>query len=416
MALLPTGLSAQVAAEAATPTATDRSLPAHDLLGEDGSGIPSLPMLPTPQRSARGVKFSDLNGKYSWANTAINYVASTNDWMRDFAPTQKKGTPFKPAATETRKYFARAIVKAFDPKSNRSVTFNDMSDGDQFTRWARAAVAMGWMGKTAGGNFSPDQPITMMAAHRALVRAIGLGPVAKHLNKLKTKDDFAFDTPPNFGTTLLGMRLNFRFRSRDSLEGQNVAPTDPLNRAQVAYSLWKAKLTPSYSIDAMKRQYGNMVLPKLGPRLRKVVQWGINYVGYPYIWAGEWGFDDKPNPLRKQVRSGFDCSGISWWVMKRNYGSWKVAPPRPYAGWRLDERSSAYMAAAASKRIAWANKQPGDLLFYASGGGTIDHVDLYIGGGFAIDSSSSPAGVTLMWIGDGWYRDHFKWGRRLIGQ
>jgi hypothetical protein len=35
--------------------------------------------------------------------------------------------------------------------------------------------------------------------------------------------------------------------------------------------------------------------------------------------------------------------------------------------------------------------------------------------GWALDSSTSIAGVTLMWAGKGsWYRETFKWGRRIL--
>ena len=44
----------------------------------------------------------------------------------------------------------------------------------------------------------------------------------------------------------------------------------------------------------------------------------------------------------------------------------------------------------------------------------VDHVDTYIGNGYALDSSSTPGGVTIMWVGDGWYRDHFVHGRRVL--
>ena len=54
--------------------------------------------------------------------------------------------------------------------------------------------------------------------------------------------------------------------------------------------------------------------------------------------------------------------------------------------------------------------------FYdGSGDGTVDHVDLYVGNGYALDSSTSVGGVTLMYVGPGsWYRDHFVHGRRLL--
>jgi cell wall-associated NlpC family hydrolase len=58
---------------------------------------------------------------------------------------------------------------------------------------------------------------------------------------------------------------------------------------------------------------------------------------------------------------------------------------------------------------------PGDLMFYdGDDNGSVDHVDVFVGNGWAIDSSSSVGGVTFMWVGDGWYRDHFTWGRRII--
>jgi cell wall-associated NlpC family hydrolase len=73
------------------------------------------------------------------------------------------------------------------------------------------------------------------------------------------------------------------------------------------------------------------------------------------------------------------------------------------------------MASLAPKRLGYAKLLPGDLMFYdGDGNGVVDHVDTYIGNGYALDSSSTPGGVSIMWVGDGWYRDHFKWGRRVL--
>ena len=58
---------------------------------------------------------------------------------------------------------------------------------------------------------------------------------------------------------------------------------------------------------------------------------------------------------------------------------------------------------------------PGDLMFYdGDHNGVVDHVDVYIGNGFSLDSSSSPGGVTIMPVGSGWYFDHFVHGRRIV--
>src|SRR4029077_7287865 len=80
------------------------------------------------------------------------------------------------------------------------------------------------------------------------------------------------------------------------------------------------------------------------------------------------------------------------------------------------------MAAMAPKRIAYGDLVPGDIMFYdGDGDGVVDHVDTYIGNGYALDSSSTPGGVSIMWVGNShglygsdWYRTHFKWGRRIL--
>ena len=58
----------------------------------------------------------------------------------------------------------------------------------------------------------------------------------------------------------------------------------------------------------------------------------------------------------------------------------------------------------------------GDLIFYdESGDGVVDHVDVSIGGRWALDSSGGTGGVTITNITSGWYRDNFVHARRVIG-
>ena len=69
----------------------------------------------------------------------------------------------------------------------------------------------------------------------------------------------------------------------------------------------------------------------------------------------------------------------------------------------------------APAKIRFADLRPGNLMFYdGDGDGVVDHVDTYIGHGYSLDSSSSPGGVTIMWVGTGWYREHFKFGRQVL--
>jgi cell wall-associated NlpC family hydrolase len=387
--------------------------------GEEGSGLPELPF-PGPRNrrpAVAGVRWSDVVEPYAWARPAIDWVGATNTWMRDYATDDDGTTPFRPGAPESRKLFARAIVAAFAPGSapDPSIVFADLDATSPFYSAANVAVQRGWMRLTRDGSFAPERAVTTNVVHRALVRAVGLGPTARDVDALHTADGQTFDTPNGFGTLLLGMRLGLRYNNRTD-ESQDVGPRTRLNRAQVAYSLYRATTLPSWVVPWLADQYEGIELPHLGRNARRIVQWGIDYVGYPYVWGGEWGLaSPAPSAFGGQPIPGFDCSGITWWVMKANGGAWQVAPPRPYRGWALPQRTSRDMAAMAPRRIRFAELRPGDLMFYdGDDDGVVDHVDVYVGNGWAIDSSSSVGGVTLMWVGTGWYRDHFRWGRRLF--
>lgn len=397
--------------------------------GDAGTGLPAIPVVyprvrSVVDRSARSatksttVTFADLDMSDTWAKEGIVWVAKTNSWMLDFAPKADGTYNFRPSAIETRKYFARSVVHAFAPDEapDPSIVFNDLDASVAWYRYAAVAVAHGWL-TARGGAFDPDGHVTMAMVHRALALALGLGPAAKALNAIHTRDGVTFKTSPNFGTNVLGMRLGLRYNAPTGSESHDVAPGDEMPRAQVAYSLWRATTQPSWNVPGLLAQYANVELPHLGPRATQIVRWGIRYAGYPYVWGGEWGFEtQEPSALGGQPRSGFDCSGLTWWLLRADDGGyWNVNPPRPYHGWSLPQRTSADMAAMAPKKLHYADLHPGDPMFYDGDlNGTVDHVDTYIGNGWALDSSSTPGGVTIMWVGSGWYRDHFKWGRRIL--
>jgi cell wall-associated NlpC family hydrolase len=384
--------------------------------GEAGSGPAPFPIVVREGAMRRATfKWADLDASDAWAKKAIDYVGKTRDWMRDFAPGTDGKVPFRPDMFETRKYFARAAVKAFAPgeAADPSIAFPDLEPSQTFYRWANVAVKLGWMRRTADGRFSPDKPVTMATVHRVLILALGMKDVAKQLDNLHTRDGVRFDTPANFGALMLGMRLGLRYNS--SIEANDVGPSTRMPRSQVAYSLYRAANLDSWVVPYVRDQYDGILLPKMGPSRRAIVQWGVRYIGYPYVWGGEWGFRSaEPSALGGQPIPGFDCSGFSWWNLRANDGgAWSIAPPRPYAGWALPQRTSADMARIG--HLKYEQLLPGDLMFYdGNGDGTVDHVDTYIGKGYALDSSSTPGGVTIMWVGTDWYREHFVHGRRVL--
>lgn len=365
--------------------------------------------------ATNGIRWSDVPKRH-WARTAVDLVGATNDWMRDY-PAQTDGTyPFHPNDLESRILFARAVVRAFAPEepADPAVTFPDLPAEDTLAPFANVAVKLGWMATDASGNFLPNDPVTPRMVHRALVLAVGLGDLAAGLDAIHTRDGTPFQVPPDFGTLLVGMRIGLRYNhSQDSLD---VEPDTPLSRAEVAWSLSHAATMPTWMHDSLAG-YASIVLPNLGPAMRRVVQFGIESVGSPYVWGGEWIEVAPPGYCcGYQSVGGFDCSGLTWWLMKRAEGGWNNQPPRTYAGWSLPQRSSTDMASTGQTIRRFRDVRPGDLIFYdGSGDGLVDHVDVSIGGGWALDSSGSAGGVTITNVTSGWYRDNFVHARRIIG-
>ena len=407
--------------------------PSHGILAGDAGGGPRPPkpyISPQMQAVRRNITWSDMVN-YNWAKSAVNYVAATNSWMLDSAASPDGTYRFHPGQIETRKYFARTLVRAFAPGAalDPSISFNDLGHTDPFYKYANITQQRGWLRHDGAGNFNPDAPVTMSMAHRALVTVLtdhypALKGAIKNLSSLHTTDGYHFKIPHNFATTLIGQRIYLRYNN-NVVESKDVNPYSQLSRAQVAYSLYMAATTygaPSgssqnYTVNTVAAQYSSMVLPHYGPAMTNVVQWGINYVGYPYVWAGEWGFDSpEPSGLGGQPIPGFDCSGLTWWLLRHNDGGvWNVAPPRPYAAWSLLQRTSADMAANGN-RVKFADLRPGDIMFYDfDHNGVVDHVDTYVGAGFSLDSSSGVGGVTFMWTGSGAYADNFTHGRTIVG-
>lgn len=386
--------------------------------GEAGTGMPAppsvIPRTAAPRTAARpSVRWSDV-GAGHWARRAIDYVGATHGWMRDYSSGKRGRYPFRPEKIESRKLFFRAAVQAFAPNAriDRGLRFSDLPVKAPFYRYANIAVKLGWVDRGANRSINPDKGVTMATVHRALVLALGLKREAAGLNRIHMKDGTRFDTSRNFGTTVIGMRIGLRYNH--STESMDVNPDSRMPRSEVAWSLFRAKTVASYTLAGMK-PYENISLPNMTRAEREVVEWGIRYAGYPYVWGGEWPKATNGGYCcGAQPSGGFDCSGLTWWLIKEQVGSWDPTPPRPYRGWSLPQRTSADMARSGN-RIGWHNKQAGDLLFYdGDRNGSVDHVDTYVGNGWALDSSSSAGGVTFMWVGSGWYRDHFKHARRII--
>ena len=391
----------------------DHAAPRALRSGEPGSGPPAAPENPATVSRTTSVRWSDVPGTF-WARRAIDYVAGTYRWMRDYGALDDGTYSFKPDRLENRRLLAKAVVMAFAPHTevDPSITFNDLPSDSPFYRYANVAVQNRWMRRTNGA-FAPASPVSTRAVHRVLVLALGLREEAAGLGAIHTHDGRVFNTPSSFGALLIGMRLGLRYNHSD--ESLDVGPDTLLTRAEVAWSLYQAKTLSEWQVDDMA-PYADIELPNMRPGKFRFVQWGINYVGYPYVWGGEWRTRSPAGyPFGSQPVGGFDCSGLMWWSMKAAGSGWDNRPPRPYVGWSLPQRVSADMATVG--RVRYDDLVVGDLMFYdGDDDGRVDHVDANVGNGWSLDSGSSNAGVTITYTGPGsWYQQHFVHGRNIMG-
>lgn len=129
-------------------------------------------------------------------------------------------------------------------------------------------------------------------------------------------------------------------------------------------------------------------------RAERVLRSAGDLVGVRYAYGG-----DTPE-------SGFDAAGFVRWVY------------RPQ-GIRLPRTARAMARVGEDVSLRVGSLRPGDLLFFADDGSTINHVAIYAGHDRIIHSSASGGGVRYDALGEGargrWFADHLVAARRVIG-
>jgi peptidoglycan DL-endopeptidase CwlO len=116
-----------------------------------------------------------------------------------------------------------------------------------------------------------------------------------------------------------------------------------------------------------------------------VVSLALQYLGVPYVWGGA-------------MPSGFDCSGLVQYV----YAQLGVSlPHNTVAQW--DDPSAV--------SIPRDQLQPGDLVFF----NRLDHVGIYIGGGYIIDAPHTGTDVRIDSLSEGWYAANYDGAKRIVG-
>lgn len=148
---------------------------------------------------------------------------------------------------------------------------------------------------------------------------------------------------------------------KQAIERQISAKQKQLAKARQELSQLEAQAAASARQAALRQRLLNMVQPptrvvalpniSASGRGSLVVKYAFQELGKPYVWAAA-----GPN--------SFDCSGLTMYVFA------KVGVYLPH---------SAEAQYNLGQKVSRDNLQPGDLVFFSSGGGYISHVGIYIG-------------------------------------
>ena len=119
--------------------------------------------------------------------------------------------------------------------------------------------------------------------------------------------------------------------------------------------------------------------------LEDIIAEAYSYLGTPYRYGGT-------------SRSGIDCSGFTMKV----FGAFGISLPHG--------ATSQYRMC---RSVTTAERAPGDLVFFATGGSGIGHVGIYLGGGQFIHSSTS-SGVIISSLYESYYARTYLYAARLM--
>jgi cell wall-associated NlpC family hydrolase len=258
---------------------------------------------------------------------------------------------------------------------------------------------------------NPAAPVTVAQLDARLVKVLGLTGAAKALGDGARAAGLA--TPSRFGTEavarLLGLRTNHPTK-QDALE---LAPSDPVTRAETAYSVARILRFRGWEVDSVEEAVTTFELPQLTAWQKRLLNTTVRFIGFPYVWGGT---SESPQSLfGAEVPGGFDCSGFVWRVFKL-----QAYPGGTGLAQTIRGRTTYDMSGEVpkSKRIGFAKLAPGDLLFFGPSGpaskpASIGHAGVYLGGGWMIHSSGQGVAVTPL---TGWYRQQFAWARRPLAE
>ena len=249
----------------------------------------------------------------------------------------------------------------------------------------------------------PESPaggaVTLAAFDARLVRALGLGDAAYRFYRAARAA--RLNPPRRFGTESVARLLGLRYNHPAGTDERELQPADPITRAEAAYSAARILELDDWTVESVDAASREFALPALTDWQRRILTTAVGLIGRPYVWGG--------------VDTGFDCSGFVWRVVKLQPYSEAPALATVLRG-RTTYQMSGEVPRA--QRIAFSKLEPADVVFFGARGprskpAQVDHMGLYLGGGWMIHSSRY--GVALERL-DGGRQRGFAWARRPLAE
>jgi cell wall-associated NlpC family hydrolase len=247
--------------------------------------------------------------------------------------------------------------------------------------------------------------VTVVTFDRMIVEELGLTSVAAHVQAVAASA--GLQPPSYFGSEVAARFLELRYEHPVGSQRLDLFPTEPITRADAAWSLARIMELSAWRISDAEEQLSAFELPPMSAAQRQALQIALSRIGYPYVWGGT--TDNTADGLE---HGGFDCSGFAWRVYKVSGLPW---------GKEIQGRTAAEQAGEipTSQRLSTAQLQPGDLLFFGSAHfnskateGNVIHEGIYLGDNWVIHSSGQ--GVYVLPLSGSWLGSSFAWGRRVI--
>jgi cell wall-associated NlpC family hydrolase len=331
-------------------------------------------------------------------------------------PPAGQGTPTPtptsaPKPTPKRRSWADAQIRLVVAHGLMAPDVASFRPDDPLTRGALADLVAGLTNRASAPVVNPSAPVTIAGLDTKLVRGLGLAVAAGDF--VRAARAAGLSPPARFGTEVTARMLGLRYNHPAAEDDLELRPSDTATRAEAAYSAARILRFRGGEISAVEAAAASLVLPSLTSWQSRILATAFSFIGYPYVWGGT--SERAEAPFGVQARGGFDCSGFVWRVYKlQSYnGEGTLADV-------LRGRTTYAMSGevARAKRIPFAKLQPADVVFFGLDGprsrpAQIDHMGIYVGGGWFVHSSSG--GVTLTQL-QGWYGDRFAWARRPLAE